>query len=248
MFLLIFLVGLVIGSFLNVCIYRIPKGASIVWPGSHCSDCRRALSWHQLIPVISFLFLKGICSYCNQRISFRYPAIELTTGLIFLYLYQIYGLSWNFLTLTFLACLLLIIAFIDIDYQIIPNRLVFIGLLVGVILNMFSHNLNWLQLVLGFLAGGCALLVIALLFPGGMGGGDIKFAAMLGIYLGWPEILGVLFIASVFGAITGFSLIFFNKKTRQETIPFGPFLALGALVVLLKGEQVWNLYLKLMLN
>jgi len=248
MLLIIFALGAVIGSFLNVCIYRIPKGESIIFPGSYCPKCKKSLVWYQLIPVFNYFLSKGKCFHCHEQISWRYPFIELITGLVFIYLYQTYGPSWYFLTSTFLACLLLVIAFIDIDHQIIPNRLVLFGLIAGLIFNVFFHNLTWAQLFFGFLAGGGILLLIALLSRGGMGGGDIKLAAMLGIYLGWPKIIGALFIASILGALVGLYLIILKKKSRQEAIPFGPFLALGAIMVLIKGSEIWDLYLKLILN
>ncbi|MDA8234977.1 MAG: prepilin peptidase [Clostridia bacterium] len=240
--LVFFLTGTFTGSFLNVCIYRIPKGQSVAWPGSYCPSCRQPLAWYQLIPVVSYFLLKGRCSCCSTPVSWRYPLVEVVTGLLFLYTYRLYGLSPAFTTLAFLGSLLLVISLIDSDYRIIPNGLVLIGLGVGLVQNLLFSHLNWEQVFFGFLAGGGILLLIAFLSRGGMGGGDIKLGAMLGVYVGWPGILGTLVIASVTGAIYGLTAMAWGKKSLRDSMPFGPFLALGALVVLFWGPQLWAWY------
>lgn len=241
-----FLMGTIIGSFLNVCVYRIPKGLSVVWPPSYCPGCGQSLAWYQLIPVLSFFLVKGMCSACEARISWRYPLVEAITGVLFLNIYWLYGLSSAFLTLTFLVSLLLVIALIDADHRVIPNRLVLVGLMVGLGLNLLFNHLMWSRLFLGFLAGGGTLLFIALLSSGGMGGGDIKFGAMLGVFVGWPGIIATLVIASVSGALYGLAAMALGKKSLGDIVPFGPFLALGALVVLFWGPQLWALYVRFM--
>jgi len=227
---LIFILGLIIGSFLNVCIYRIPKNISIVCPPSSCGSCGQGLRVLDLIPLISYIFLKGKCRYCNSRISLRYPLVELLTGLIFLLVYYIIGFNLFLIKYLILSSILIVVTFIDLEYKIIPDRIVIFTLVSGIILNIFVKDVSFLSSLIGFFLGGGVLLIIALVSGGAMGGGDIKFMAALGLYLGYKAMIVALIISFISGGIIGLVLILFKIKSRKDYIPFGPFLALGALI------------------
>lgn len=240
---LVLVLGLIIGSFLNVCIYRIPQNQSIAFPASHCPGCQKKLQWWHLIPLISFMFLKGRCAYCARKISIRYPIMELINGLLYLVVFYKFGLTWITLQGFILVSTLLVVSFIDMDHRIIPNKIVLFLMIVSIPLNFLVSNLTWLEMLWGFLVGGGLLLVIALLSRGGMGGGDIKLMAALGLYLGWQQILMAIFIASLIGSIVGIFLMLFFGKGRKTAIPFGPFLAIGTLVCYLWSDQLINWYI-----
>ena len=242
---LTFILGLVIGSFLNVCIYRIPRGESLLHPlYSVCPKCNHRLFPFDLIPLLSFLLLKGKCRYCETQIAYRYFFIELLTGMLFVLAYWYLGLTWSLLSLWFFIALLIIVAFIDLEHQIIPNKVNLFGFVSGVVLNLFTGNLSLLNMLLGFLVSGGLLFLIAVLSRGGMGGGDIKFGAVMGVFLGWQLALLALLIAFVLGGLGGIVLLALKKKGRKDMIPFGPFLVLGSLVSILFGNQILSWYLQ----
>lgn len=239
-----FLIGCVFGSFLNVCIYRIPRGESIVYPPSHCPYCRTRLRWFELIPVLSFMLLWGRCRHCSSKISWRYPAVELLTGLLF-YLVYLNHLEWSLALVRdwLLVAFLIVISFIDLEHLRIPDVLN-LGCFAAfalwqLLLPWQSHS----SAVLGALLGWGLLCAIAVVSRGGMGGGDIKLAAVLGLCLGFPGILLALGLAFILGAAVGLLLVTLGVKGRKDPIPFGPFLAFGSLMVTLWGENILQWYL-----
>ncbi|MFZ5688131.1 MAG: prepilin peptidase [Bacillota bacterium] len=235
--LFILILGLCTGSFLNVCIYRIPNGGSVAWPPSACPNCGKRLRAGDLVPVLSWLWLRGRCRYCQGAVAWRYPAIELLTGLVFFSLWQFLGPGWQFLQAIILASILIIITFTDLDHRIIPNKVVLFGLISGMPFVWLAGTLEPLGAVMGVIAGALPLFLLAV-FTNGMGGGDVKLAGMLGLYLGWPKVLLMLFLASGFGAIAGLGLMAAGKVKRREPIPFGPFMAVAAMAVYLWGDRI----------
>ena len=246
-----FILGAVIGSFLNVCIYRIPAGKSIVSPPSACPHCGFKIRWFQNIPILSYLFLGGKCASCRASISFRYPAIETLTGLLFVL--TLYNFSFSSATLVYWVFLaaLVTITFIDLDHQIIPDVISLPGIVVGFVGSFFIPWLSWVDSLLGIVVGGGVLLTIAWIYEKvakreGMGGGDIKLLAMLGSFLGWKAVLPVIFIASLVGSLIGIPLMLLQKRDTKLAIPFGPFLAFAATVYLFWGRDLVYWYLHLL--
>lgn len=247
-YIFIFILGLVIGSFLNVCIYRIPWGESLVYPSSHCGRCGTKLKTRDLVPVASFFMLKGKCRFCGEPISWRYPLVELLTGLLFA---AVYGrFAWQSLLIPYLCLTALLVAmsFIDLDTYRIPDRLVLFGFLAGTAFHILAPFINYLDALLGFVLGGGLFFLIALASRGGMGGGDIKLAALIGFFLGWRLVLVAAFLASLLAAITGIMLIVLKKKRKKDSIPFGPFLALGTLLSIFIGREIIEIYAKYFLR
>lgn len=241
--LFVFLFGLVIGSFLNVCIYRLPRGESIVNPPSHCMLCGTTLKTWDLVPVISYLLLKGRCRYCKNKFSVRYLAVELLTAFLFGVNYYLFGLSIEFLKASMMLSFLIIISFIDYDYQLIYDKFLLWFLLSGLVMHFLLWQSDLINISIGFLVGGLALFIVAIVSRGGMGGGDIKLSAVLGVWLGWPDILLMLFIAFILGGIISLLLLIFKIKKRSDVIPFGPFIALGGYITLTLGRQIIFWYL-----
>jgi len=249
----VFAVGLSIGSFLNVCIYRLPKDISIVRPPSHCPSCQNPIKpWHN-VPVISYLLLMGRCGYCGAPISLRYPLVEFLNGLLYLYIFHKFGVSPHTVFYMAFASALVVITFIDLDFQIIPDEITLPGMLLGLAAAMFilpdPHNLSRLLglkgSLIGLLTGGTIFYVIALVSRGGMGGGDIKMMGLVGSVLGWQSVLLTIFVGSFFGSIYGLGLIVFKGAGRKSRVPFGPFLALGTLFSLFFARDAIALYWRL---
>lgn len=242
---LIFIFGLIIGSFLNVVIYRLPDEESIIFPRSRCASCQTRLKIVDLIPVISFLWTKGRCRYCGAKISCQYLLVEVLTGSIFLILFQEYYFSIQFVIYAFLSSLLLVSAFIDFKHQIIPNRITYFGIIIGLILSLLFDHITILSALLGLVIPAGFLLLIAVITKGGLGIGDVKFVAMIGTYLGAKYTLIGIFIGSIVGSIIGLVLIGLGIKDRKDRVPFGPLLALGNLLMILQGQVITNLYFQL---
>ncbi|MEW6188688.1 MAG: prepilin peptidase [Actinomycetota bacterium] len=247
--LVFFIFGLAVGSFLNVCIYRLPRKESIIFPNSHCPHCGGVIKIYDNIPLVSYLLLKGRCRYCEGRISIQYPLVELLTGLLFLFCFLKFGPSTRFLSASFFTSILLLVAAIDLKHKIIPNKVILPALVIQAILVILSNPQAMSSSLIGFFIGGGLLLLVALLAHlflrrEGMGGGDIKLAAFLGIFLGW-YVLIALFLGFLLGAIAGIALIIFKEMSRRDIIPFGPFLALGGLITLFFGPQIFHYYLSL---
>jgi len=247
-----FLIGAVVGSFLNVCIYRMPRQLSIVFPSSRCPSCQSPIRVRDNIPVLSFLLLGGKCRDCGAGISFRYPAVELLNGLLYVAVLWRYGFGWETLIYCALVSSLIVITGIDLEFQIIPDRITLPGIVVGLVAGSLllpdpfarSLPLGLKASVIGFLAGGGFYYLIAVLSRGGMGGGDIKMMAMVGGMMGWKAVFLTTFIGSLAGSFVGIFLMIIKGKGRKAKIPFGPFLALGTLISLFFGQELlqWYLY------
>lgn len=242
---LTFIFGLIIGSFLNVCIYRLPAGISIINPPSRCSQCKQSLGIIDLVPVFSYLFLRGQCRHCQAEFSPRYPLVELFCGLGFMLLFLHFGLTVEYLTAIFLFSGLVVCSLIDLDHQIIPDQVLIVLTIGGIPLLLLQSTSVFLDGLLGAVVGGGLLLLVAVLSKGGMGGGDVKLAAVLGLYLGWSGILLVFFIAFLAGSVVGLTWAWLKKKTLKTALPFGPFLSTATLIVLIWGESIINWYLSL---
>ena len=245
---LIFILGLIVGSFSNVCIYRIPRNESIIYPASHCPKCRSKIKPVDNIPLLSFILLKGRCRNCKSKISIQYPIVELLTGLIYLIIYLTYGLSIQSLIYIILSSALIIIAFIDLNEQIIPDVISLPGIVIGFILSFFVPYISFINSSLGVVVGGGIILVIGLagsvIFKKeAMGGGDVKLAAMIGAFLGWRYIIISLFLGFFLGALAGIVLILSKIKNREDVVPFGPFIVLGSFITLLWGDKIISWYL-----
>ncbi|MBI3585267.1 MAG: prepilin peptidase [Nitrospinae bacterium] len=239
----IFTVGAAIGSFSNVCVYRLPKKLSIISPSSQCPNCGKSISPFDNIPIISFLILRGRCRYCQSPISWRYPIVELITGLIFLSLYLNFRISPQFFIYALLCTSLIIIAFIDLEHKIIPDVITLPGIIIGLTLSLTIPHITLINSIKGLLLGGGLFYAIAIISRGGMGGGDIKLIAMVGSFLGWKNVLLTIFLGSLFGSIVGIVLIILKKKNRKDMVPFGPFLSLGAIVSIFYGREIIYLWL-----
>ncbi len=239
----VFALGLIIGSFLNVCIYRIPEDISIAKGFSFCPNCKNRIQPYDLIPVVSYLFLKGSCRYCKKHISAKYPLIEFFTGLMFILVFYQFGLTPYAALVALLVSVLIVITFIDLKHQIIPNGLVLIILISGIPAAFLSGLSPW-EHVIGFFAVSVLLLLVAFLSKGGMGGGDIKLMAAAGLFLGWKLILLSLMIASIIGSIISIGLLVLKKADRKSMVPFGPFLSIGIVISALYGNAIimWYLY------
>lgn len=249
-YILFFILGLVIGSFLNVCIFRIPLKKSIVFPASHCFHCKHELKPLDLLPFFSFFILKGKCRYCGEKISIQYPLIELVTGLLFLFVLINYGLSfYSFFYMIFIS-LLLIVAIIDYKKGIIPNVLILFGLIFGMVYNISivitTYSFDRLKEgIIGFLVGTAIIFIIILVSRGGMGAGDLKLMGVIGLFLGYKGVILTIFLGVLLGGIFAIIILIAKLKERKSTIPFGPFLCMGAFIALIWGEPIIRWYLLL---
>ena len=238
-----FIIGTVLGSFSNVCIHSLPRGESIIHPTSHCPHCKTPIKPRHNIPIISFIFLKGRCAYCGSPISPRYPLVELVSGIMYLLLFRHFGFNLSFVIYALFSSALLIVFFIDLEHQVIPDSITIPGMAVGIVTSFFLPAASPLNCLLGLIGGGGLFFLIASVRKGGMGGGDIKFAALIGSFIGWKMTLLTAFIAFLAGALVGITLIILKKKKRKDPIPFGSFLSAGALVSLLWGAELIRWYL-----
>ncbi len=244
----VFLFGLLIGSFLNVCIYRMPRGESVVWPGSRCPACRKSIAWYDNIPVIGYLILGGKCRFCRAPIALRYPVIEIVTGLAWMALWLFYGWTPKFGAGLFLFSILIAVMVTDWETGFIPDGLTLPGLLAGIALSAAfpsMHNAaavtdGFLSSFIGVLAGGGLLWLTGwigtIIFrKDSLGGGDIKLLAMMGAYLGVAKVLLVFFLAPFFALPIA---LYTRFVIKVETIPFGPYLALAGMVLFLFGDRI----------
>jgi len=241
------LFGLLIGSFLNVCIHRLPHQGSVTWPASHCTSCRRPLSWFENVPVVSWLVLRGRCRTCRASISVMYPLVELTTAVVFAGGIVVYGLSALLVVRLAFACALIVLFAIDLRHRILPNIITVPGIGVGFLASWFLPP-GWVSSLLGIVAGGGVLLGIAEVYSRvrgqeGLGMGDVKMLAMIGAFLGWPLMVLTLVVASFTGSIVGVGLMASGRGDMQAALPFGTFLALGALVAAVAGTPILSWYL-----
>ncbi|MEW6143696.1 MAG: prepilin peptidase [Thermodesulfobacteriota bacterium] len=259
-----FILGSVIGSFLNVCIYRLPRGESIAFPPSHCTSCGRGIRFYNNIPILSYIILRGKCADCGSRIPLRYPIVELISGITLTGLFYKFGLSLDALFYALLVYSLIAVTFIDLSHMIIPNAITIPGAVVGLIFNAlvtdwgksrdllgaFSWSLEnffgvlnevpFLDSVFGLVTGGGLLFLIAFLYIAvrkqeGMGMGDVKLLAMIGAFLGWKGVVFVMLVSSLLGTITGLSIILYKKGDLKYALPFGPFISLAAVIYVFTG-------------
>ncbi len=250
-----FLFGLIVGSFLNVCIHRIPEGKSIIHPRSSCPHCGSRIKFYDNIPLVSYAILLGKCRSCRHPISIRYPIVEMLAGLLSTALFLRYGLSPQYFLFFAFSAALIIVSFVDLNYKIIPNVISLPGILVGLAAtSVFRLNgLSWMDSLIGMVVGGGSLYLIGLIFKWlrgkeGMGLGDVKLLAMIGAWMGYLALPYIVLISSLTGAIIGGGSLLLTRKRFSETIPYGPFLVLGTLVYLFFGtelRQLWFHYLNL---
>ena len=239
----LFIFGICVGSFLNVCIYRLPLSKSIVFPSSACPDCQVPIRFYDNIPLISYLLLKGKCRNCHTGISVRYPLVELMGGLFAVCVYLKFNLTLEALTAYIFIAALLVITFIDIDHRIIPDVISLPGIPMGFAASLFVSSIHYLDSIIGILVGGGSLLIVAWVYnlltkKEGMGGGDIKLLAMIGAFIGWKGVLLTIFLSSAIGTVSGLLLMLRSRKTMKMAIPFGPFLSIGAIIYIFFGKEL----------
>lgn len=269
------LFGAMIGSFLNVCICRIPEGKSIVTPGSHCPQCGKAIRWYDNLPVISFLLLRGRCRHCHRSISVQYPLVEGVTALLSLLLFMRFGPSLQYVIYFAFTAALVVITVIDLYHQIIPNVISLPGIAAGLLASWFlpnpalmdgllrglvfqaarigvnlSNHVAFVDALLGIVLGGGSLLLVIHLYywlrkAEGMGGGDVKLLAMVGAFLGWKAVIVTIIFSSFIGSVVGVTVMFWKGRDLKYAIPYGPFLSLGAMMALFYGEGLIVWYLTL---
>lgn len=268
---IVFIFGLLVGSFLNVCIVRLPRGSSIVRPPSHCPRCREPIKFYDNIPIISFLLLRGKCRNCGEPISWRYPGVELMNALLYLWIVREFGLGGQAFLLMIFCSALIVITFIDLDHQIIPDAITLPGVLIGISIAPFvmsalneplpfnlghlmphawPHLVSFLNSVIGMLCGALPLLTIGWIWEKlrhveAMGGGDVKLMAMVGAFLGWKGALLTIMLGALAGSVIGLGLIALKRHRMDKVIPFGPFLAAGAVVTAFHGPDIIAWYLSL---
>ncbi len=245
----IFMGGCCLGSFFNVVIRRLPAKESIVFPGSHCPICNNPLAFYDNIPLLSYAALGAKCRHCRTPISIRYPLVEGLTGLMAVLLFRKYGLQPQFLIEFLLVAILIIITFIDLDTYIIPDVFSLSGILLGLGLSFFTPRLTWLDSLIGIVAGGGFFYLIAVGYQAirrqdGLGGGDIKLLAMIGAFEGWAGVLFTVLTASLVGSLIGAFIMWRSKQGLTAMLPFGPFLALGAVSYLFWGQSFFQWYMQ----
>lgn len=240
-----FLFGITFGSFYNVVGLRVPKNIPFVNDHSHCPNCHHRLRWHELIPVASFIWQKGRCRNCDIRISPLYPSMELLTGLLFAYSYFIFGFQLELITAILLISLLVMISVSDIAYMLIPNKFLIFFLPLLIIMRIIVPLNPWYDMFIGAFLGFGLIAFIIFISKGGMGAGDMKLFFVLGIVLGWQQVLLTFFLASLIGTIFGIFLKSLQKLKLRQPIPFGPSIAAAAVISYFHGETLLELYLSL---
>lgn len=242
--------GAIVGSFLNVCIYRLPRSESIITPGSHCPHCGNPIRFYDNIPWVSYLLLKGKCRHCKNTISLQYPLIEGVTALSSFLLFVKFGPSGSYLFYFCFISALIVITLIDLHHQIIPDVISLPGIGIGLLASFILPHLTFLNSLIGVLLGGGSLFLVATLYQWlfkreGLGGGDVKLLAMIGAFLGWKAVILTILLSSLIGSITGMIIMVAKGKDFKYAIPFGPFLSLGAVISFFYGEKIitWYLYL-----
>lgn len=244
------LVGLIVGSFLNVCIHRLPKDESVVRPASRCPICDVSIRWYDNLPLVSFLLLRGRCRACGGRIAWRYPVVELLTGSLFLLTVWRFGLGVRPVFLLIFICGLIVVTWIDLDHEIIPHVVTLPGIILGLVGSLITRDPTPWDALAGTLVGAGLVYLVAVFAEvafqrESMGGGDVNLLAMIGAFLGWRLMLLSFFFAVASGACLSLGLIAAGVLSRKDRIPFGPFLALGAVVALFVGDRVIDWYFRL---
>ena len=242
--------GAIVGSFLNVCIYRLPLGSSIVWPSSACPHCKRELSWYENIPVASFLALRARCRTCKAPISMRYPFVEALTSVLFVLAWWYYGPGAMLASRLVFGCALIVLFAIDLEHHLLPNAITLPGIVVGFAFSFFTE-LGWMASLIGLAAGGGVLYLIAIVYywvrhEEGLGMGDPKMLAMIGAFLGWKLTLVTLMLASLTGTVVGLGMMAAGRGSLKYALPFGCFLAVGAAASGTVGPAILHWYLGLL--
>lgn len=245
---LIFTYGLLIGSFLNVCIYRIPREENIAFPSSHCPNCNTSLKWYDNIPLFSYISLKGKCRYCDTSISSQYPMIELFNSIIYLLLFYKLDLSIDFIFYALISSTLIVVTMIDLKKMIIPDSLVVTLLVLSILHKATNYIINKTPIRIidsigGLLISGGIFLIIVILSKGGMGGGDVTLIGALGFIVGIKYIILTIFLSFVLGGLISVFLLATKLKTRKDPVPFGPFIVLGFMITLFWGEMLIEWYM-----
>jgi len=248
--LLLIVFSLAVGSFLNVVIHRLPKGESLVSPGSHCPSCNHGIRFYENIPLLSYLILNGKCSQCGASISWRYPFVEGLTALILMSLFTIYGWSAEFLVYGILMLFLIPISFIDLETGFIPDKLTLPALVTGIIFLFMFQIVTWKSALIGAFSAGAFLLFLmvagkAVFKKDAMGMGDLKLLVVIGVYIGFPAVFISLFLGSFAACIAIMIGLALKRQSLKATLPFGPFIAIGSLVFILGGKLLVNWYLGL---
>ena len=243
----LFVFGAIVGSFLNVCILRIPAGESIVWPGSRCPGCKSPIAWYDNVPLFSWLVLRGRCRACATPIAFRYVVVELLSAIAAVAIYYRVGIGFEWVVLFAFIASLIVITFIDLDHRIIPDVISLPGIVVGFVVS-FVRDVGPLSSFMGILFGGGILFAVAWGYERatgreGMGGGDVKLLAMIGAFLGWQSIPFTLLLSSLSGSVVGLTLMWWTGSDSKYAIPFGPFLAFGAVCFAFFGPELLEWYL-----
>ncbi len=238
-----FVFGTLIGSFLNVCIYRVPRRLSIVAPRSYCPHCRHGIPWYDNVPLVSYLLLGGRCRSCRARISPVYPLVEAVTGLLSLALFLRFDVSPAYWVYFALSAALVAVTFIDLKHMIVPDIISLPGIVAGLLWGLRAGLPGLLESLGGAVAGGGGLLLVAEAYRAlrkreGLGGGDIKLLAMIGAFFGWKGVLFSLLVGSLTGSVVGIAIVIIEKKNMKYALPFGPFLSLGALAFLFWGADI----------
>jgi leader peptidase (prepilin peptidase)/N-methyltransferase len=239
--------GAVIGSFLNVIIHRLPLGVSIVWPSSACPRCHRELSWYENIPVFSYLALRARCRTCKAPISARYPFVEALTSALFVWAWWAYGPGPLLASRVVFGCILIVLFATDLEHHLLPNAITLPGIVVGFVFSFLTEP-GWMSSLIGILAGGGVLYLVALVYfrirhEEGLGMGDPKMLAMIGAFLGWKLTLLTLMLASLTGTVIGLGMMAAGRGTMKYALPFGCFLAAGAVLAATVGPQLLDWYL-----
>jgi leader peptidase (prepilin peptidase)/N-methyltransferase len=247
----IFIFGLCIGSFLNVCIYRLPASKSIVHPRSMCSNCGTLIASYDNIPILSYLWLKGRCRHCRIKISLRYPMVELLGGLLALGTYLKFGLTIEALIYYLFLTALTVVTFIDLDHRIIPDVITLPGIPIFFAAGFVLPTITYKEALLGILIGGGSLFLVAWIYSlitkkEGMGGGDIKLLAMMGAIVGWQGVLFTIFVASLVGTLAGLAVMLQSRKGLKLAVPFGPFLSIGGIMYIFFGTPLIDWYFNLL--
>lgn len=244
------ILGAIVGSFLNVCIIRIPKEESIATPGSHCPRCNKPIMFYDNIPLVSYFLLRGKCRHCNGPISIQYPLIEGITAFSSFLLFVKFGATLSYLFFFSFVAALIVITVIDLYHQIIPDAISIPGIGVGLLGSLIIPYITFFNSLIGILVGGGSLFLVATLYQWlfkreGMGGGDVKLLAMIGGFLGWKAVILTILLSSFIGSIIGIAIVLLKGKDFKYAIPFGPFLSLGAVISLFYGETLIQWYLGL---
>lgn len=247
-YLMAFIFGTIVGSFLNVCIYRIPMGESVIYPFSHCPKCGEKIKWYDNIPIISYLILRGKCRNCGEKISVQYPLIELLTGILTAGVIWRYGVSFVSLYFLILIYVLIVVSMIDLKTMLVPVKLCYFAMVAGILLSLFVPVISFKDSILGASFGAGIILFIIetyYIFTGkeGMGYGDANIMAVIGAFLGWEKVLLTIFFASLIGSVVGIALMVLRGKNVKFALPFGPFLSAGTYITILFGDEIIKWYL-----